>query len=98
MIYDIILPERLELWLARVTGYFDNEETEIYDSLNNLKRVLRNGADIEKLHAYRHQEIGRVYRLYSNSRRNNFKPSFHKKIHQLIKLYDERIKSLEEVG
>lgn len=104
MLYDIItsdifgpfLPERLELWLARVTGHFNEEERDIYDSLGRLEHVLRNGANIEELHAYRRQELKRVYDVYSHSPRNDFRPSFHKKIHQLIKRYDERIQSMEE--
>ena len=99
MLLDIIphdlIPEGLELWLADITGYFTPEEREVYTSLKSLEKGLRNGAGIEELHAYRHQGLERVYRLYSNSGRNNFKPNFHKKIHQLIKQYDERIKSLE---
>ena len=99
MLLDLIpsdlMSGRLELWLANITGYFTPEEREVYASLKSIEKCLRNGASLERLQIYRNQEMGRVYRVYSNSVRNRFKPDFHKEIHQLISRYDERIKSME---
>ena len=95
MLSTLPIPKSLELWLARVTYYFNEEERDIYDSIRRLERNLLRCRTVEELQIYRRVELKRVYDLYANSKRSDFKPSLHKRIHRLMERYDERIDSIE---
>ncbi len=95
MVYEII-PARMELFLASILGRLSNEEKAVYKSLNKLEDVLENHANLEELRDCRTQRLPEVYCVYALIENNERKPYLHKRYHNIVKKFDERIKTLEE--
>ncbi|MBI4158632.1 hypothetical protein HY500_00035 [Candidatus Woesearchaeota archaeon] len=95
MIYDIMLPDKIELFLARMFGRISEEERAIDDSLRGLEHILKNGASPEELRISKTKTLPEVYAAYAICKHNMRKPYFHREIHRLIREFDERIRALD---
>jgi|SRR3989338_2573578 len=97
MVYEINLPEGLEVWLARWTRRLSEEEMEIYSSVRGLERSLKKDASLEELRACRDGKLRKVYDLYLDCGQNRFKPYFHARIKKIGTAFNVHIEALEKI-
>ena len=90
-----IIPPRMELFLASIFGRLSEEEKTVYESLTSLERILKDHASPKELHYCRAKRLPETYRVYASIENNERKPYIHKRYHDLVRRFDERIKALE---
>lgn len=91
-----IIPPRMELFLASIFGRLSEEEKAVYESLTSLEHILKDHASLKKLRHCRAKKLPETYSIYASIEGNERKPYLHKRYHDLVDEFDERIKMLEK--